>query len=644
MLAQRHHQVLEAESAISARIIDQRGYKTVETIKELTDLGFASKQARNVPGLLIPLHSTDGGQPLCIYRPDSPRIDEGRKLADGTRKQSVIKYEFPKGNDMRVDCPPASFPHLKDPATPLYITEGQKKADSLASKGLCSIALLGVWNFKGGRGKAWLPDWDHVALNEREVYLVFDSDVMVKEQVAQALRRFTGILYQKGALVTPVLLPDEGDGKTGIDDWFAKGHTLPELDALIAHSKVWFEPVMKVHQRNAPSRAKDYVEELAMMGYGFRSNELDDNIEVNGEPISDNLEAKIRSRMRDKGFGKELGAIKDAYIEAAVDNSYHPVKEYLEALEWDGRGWIQYLAGHFRDHDNVFGIWLRRWLIGAVAKAFEPTQNYMLVLDGGQGLGKSHFAAWLGSALPAYFIEGPIQPENKDFIIRLANKWIWEVSELGSTTKKADREALKAFITTQIVVARKPYGRHDIKKPALASLIGTINDEAGFLNDPTGSRRFLACTLTGVDWNYTKIDVNQVWAEAYAAYKAGETWSLSPDEKIHQRRINEYYESEDPLETSIKAAYMLVEPMPDTWVSTGEVLAKLALDDRNVGYARRVSTLLKKLGCKRTRGQLPNGQRVNGWLGLAQADDNSYIAQQDAPATNGTERTVNYDF
>jgi len=240
----------------------------------------------------------------------------------------------------------------------------------------------------------------------------------------------------------------------------------------------------------------------------------------------------------------------------------------------------------------------------------------MLVLDGAQGIGKSRFAAYIGSCLPEYFVEGPIQPENKDFVLRMANKFIWEVSELGGTTRKADREALKAFITMQTIVARKPYGRNDIKKPALASLIGTINDEAGFLNDPTGSRRFLTCTLTRIDFGYNTVDINDVWAEAVSAWRNGEPWYLTKAEAERQSALNAYYECEDPMETSIKRNYVTVEPLLETWIATSDILRALGLDENNAGHARRVSTLLKKMGCTRDRAKLANGQRVNGWLGL----------------------------
>lgn len=615
-LSDRHLQMLQSGSVISLPVIEARGYRTVTAINDLTELGFNREQARNVPGLLIPLHSTDGQQPLCVYRPDNPRLVDGKKLPDGTREQKTIKYEFPAGQSMRLDCPPPCLAWLKDKSKPLYITEGQKKADALASQGLCALALLGVWNFKGGNDHVWLPDWDHVTLAEREIYLVFDSDVMTKHQVGLALRRLTGILSNKKANVTPILLPPLDNGKCGIDDYFASGKTVNDLMALVAASKTWFAPVLKQSQQNQPNKYNDYLDALSLLGYDFRLNTLDDSMEVNGERITDEMEAKIRSQLRDAGYSKELNAIRDAYTRYAYDHGYHPVRKYLNDLVWSGEPSIAKLSAHFTDQDGVFGLWLRRWLIGAVAKAFTGSQNYMLVLDGAQGIGKSRFAAYIGSCLPEYFVEGPIQPENKDFVLRMANKFIWEVSELGGTTRKADREALKAFITMQTIVARKPYGRHDIKKPALASLIGTINDEAGFLNDPTGSRRFLTCTLTKIDFGYNAVDINDVWAEAVAAWRNGELWYLTKDEAERQSSLNAYYECEDPMETSIKRNYVTVDPQLETWIATADILRALGLDENNAGHARRVSTLLKKMGCTRDRAKLANGQRVNGWLGL----------------------------
>jgi hypothetical protein len=238
ILSDTHRHILAIESGISEAIIQARGYRTITDAAELRELGFTPAQCRP-PGLLLPLWTTDGQNGCYIFRPDNPRVAEDRKggkLPDGTYKQRVIKYEQPKGESVRVDCPPACQPQLADPTVPLFITEGQKKADALASREACAIALTGVWNFKGRNefgGTTFLADFDHIALDGRLVYLVFDSDVLTKPPVRQAMDRFTEHLKRKGADVQVVYLPPVDGRKMGVDDWLvATGGGIPELVAL----------------------------------------------------------------------------------------------------------------------------------------------------------------------------------------------------------------------------------------------------------------------------------------------------------------------------------------------------------------------------------------------------------------------------
>ena len=232
------------QSAISDGVITARGYRTVKDEDELEPLGFARGQ-RRAPGLLLPLHGTDGSNGVYVYRPDNPRVvDEKRKRKnrDGTWPCKVIKYEFPKGQPMRVDCPPVCRPMLGNPRVRLWITEGQKKADALASVGECAIALLGVWNFKGKNadgGITILADFDYITLPDRDVRIVFDSDIAVKPEVFQAMNRLKFHLENKKAKVSVVYLPAApGGGKQGVDDFLAAGNTLEQLVALCDVSRV----------------------------------------------------------------------------------------------------------------------------------------------------------------------------------------------------------------------------------------------------------------------------------------------------------------------------------------------------------------------------------------------------------------------
>jgi hypothetical protein len=620
-LSPSHRQMLEQGSGIAPVVIAARGYRTV-TGEEALTFGFRGQQAR--PGLLIPVHTTDGKLALAVLRPDQPRIVEDKRHkkepTSGDRPQKIIKYEWPQGVEPRVDCPPLCFPDLKDPAIPLWITEGQKKGDALASWGLCVIDLPGgVWGWKSKRAGV-LADLDYVVWTGRDVFVVFDSDVMTKSAVAQALGRLVKLLSRRGANITPVPLPQQGDEKLGVDDFKARGGTLEQLHAFAGLGQLL---PLRTDSRISETESAEYLKALAELGYDFTMNAIDDSLEVNGQPMTDPQRAEIRTRMRDAGY-RHVNVIEDAYTAHAWRRQHHPVKEFLHSLEWDGAAHIARLAGYIEtDHADlyrsvtgdedllgnlVFYLWLRRWLIGAVGKALDARQNLMLVLDGPQGIGKSHLVQWLGSILPAYFIEAPINPDDKDAWLRLMAKFIWEVGELGATARRADREALKNFITTRMVTVRKPYGHFDTIKPALASLIGTINNESGFLTDPTGNRRFLICRLTGLDWGYVeKIELRQLWAEAVALYEQGEPWQPIPAEAQLQAAINEEYMVEVPLEMML-FKYFEVNPAVDIWTPAIDVvttLEGLGLKGLQAQHLRELSNLMKSLGVQKGRPRLP---------------------------------------
>lgn len=365
-----------------------------------------------------------------------------------------------------------------------------------------------------------------------------------------------------------------------------------------------FTPIKK----RLGSKSEDFIAALATLGYSFRLNVCNDIIEVNSRAITDTLRATMRTQMRDVGYKRHLTAIEDAYTAHAAKQQYHPVKDYLDSLSYspgeNGPYKIATLATYFKDADGVFYTWLKRWMVGAVAKALYGEQNMMLVLDGPQDIGKSYFVRWLGSGLPGYHIEAAINTEDKDCRIRLISKWVWEVAELGATIRKADREALKNFITEQSVTVRKPFGHFDITKPAMASLIGTINNEAGFLNDPTGSRRFYVCELTSIDWGYTALDVNDLWAEAYWLYKQGEPWRLTPDEKNRQRMINARYRVDLPT-MEMLVTYYDVDPAGSDWIAAMDIISYLETKGLNRGNQRanlmELSAAMRELGVRRAR-------------------------------------------
>ena len=224
MLSAQHLAQLQA-SAISDAIAQERGYTSLDDVDELSQLkalGFSRTQQKLIPGLLIPLWSVQGGRHQTLhYRPDTPRL---------STNGHTHKYEYPPARPMVLDCHPAGKPHIGDVHVPLWITEGEKKADSLLSHGArCVICLLGVDAWRTGD----VPhhDWEYVALRGREVRIVYDSDLLTKRQVMRALTRLCAFLAHRGAVVFVVHLPCLDGAKVGVDDFLA-GHSLSELDSL----------------------------------------------------------------------------------------------------------------------------------------------------------------------------------------------------------------------------------------------------------------------------------------------------------------------------------------------------------------------------------------------------------------------------
>ena len=157
---------------------------------------------------MFPLRHANGSVAGWQYRPDNPRLRRGKPA----------KYEMPMGQSNVLDVPPGVGGWLGDPAFDLWVTEGTKKADCGAVRGLCIVALNGVWGWlgtNGSGGKTALPDWRDIALNGRRVILAFDSDVSRKQQDSSALREFAAWLKTKGAASSTCTCPTTVTARSG---------------------------------------------------------------------------------------------------------------------------------------------------------------------------------------------------------------------------------------------------------------------------------------------------------------------------------------------------------------------------------------------------------------------------------------------
>ena len=366
------------------------------------------------------------------------------------------------------------------------------------------------------------------------------------------------------------------------------------------------------------SKTNDYIMAINASGVQLQLNDMSDRIELSdGRPISDIELSAILNRLRDYDM-RDTARMRDAVKEAALRNRYHPVRDYLNSLHWDGECHFDRLMGCLSMSSPAAAAFWRKWLLGSIAKMLAARQNYMLVLLGAQGKGKSRLAEWL-CPLPQLFYEGPINPDDKDSLIRLINNWIWEVAELDSTTKRSERSALKHFISTKTVKVRVPYGQYDTEKPAAASMIGTINEDGtGFLHDPTGNRRFAVVHLDDIDWSYTGIDRDQLWAELYAAYLDGEPWELTPYEQEIQAEINGGHMMVSPLEELLLQYYEIDKTETERFAPTMEILERLTtlgLKGDQFKQKMELAAILTKMGLKPELKRI-GGKPVRGYRGV----------------------------
>lgn len=394
-----------------------------------------------------------------------------------------------------------------------------------------------------------------------------------------------------------------------------------------------FKPSLRRHIRsNQPDTGTTLSEkirtQLRDLGWEFSYNLCTGETLVNDEPINDGIAATIRVQMRDAGVSS-IKAVEDIYLADAHKNSYHPVIRYFDTLQWDGQDHISALAAHITDghrpiqykdgtNRTVIHAFLRSWLIGAVARAYRRgVQVPMLILSGVQGKGKSYLAKWL-CPLPEMFIESAIYPDNSDHMKYLASKWIWAVDELGATTRRADVESLKAFITKDVATFRAAYARYGSNLPTLACFIGTVNDTgAGFLNDPTGNRRFAVVDLTNIDQGYSKtIDINQVWAQAYALYRAGESWMFSTEEAAAATANAEIHQSADPV-SEVIARHFTIDLQRHDWQMEADEIMDCLIDthkfkrQKDLAFSMAIGVALKRLGVPKIR---PN--RIYKYVGV----------------------------
>jgi hypothetical protein len=282
---------------------------------------------------------------------------------------------------------------------------------------------------------------------------------------------------------------------------------------------------------------------------------------------------------------------------------YDPINHYFTNLEpWDGVDHIQRLSDHIHAKDQPrFNLHLRKALVRSVNCGFGQGFNKQaFILTGGQSSGKTTFIRWLcPPKLHAYYSENITT--DKDSLLSLAQNFITNLDELA-TMSKMDLNSLKSMLSKDLFKARPPYGKKPITAKRKTNFFGSTNKDE-FLNDETGSVRWLCFEIEKIDWDYKqKIDIDKVWAQSYHLLKNGYKFNLTEEEIKENEIMNSNHTLRTP-ELELAQIYFEASekghPGAESLTAT-EVLAKLRVAGHSLNHSTPVSMgkALTQLGFK----------------------------------------------
>lgn len=350
----------------------------------------------------------------------------------------------------------------------------------------------------------------------------------------------------------------------------------------------------------------------------FKYNRFSNNIEyakaaewrsevITGDPITDDDLVFMKYQCAKRfNFEPSTALVLEGLLVYSHQNAYHPVQAYIKNIKWDGvkrlDEWLFHTAGVVKDAYTVCVA--RKVMIASVGRIFQPGMEFhsMLILEGGQGIGKSSIVKILGGDWYANLSFAKI---DRDTIDAMQGRWIIEVDELVGFNK-ADVEKMKSFITSPSDLARLAYGKITKNFKRQSIFIGTTNPvgDNTYFRDESGNRRFWPVVCAAINLTWLKENRDQLFAEAYAAFKDGEKPFLDNNEAIELSKITQeerlavdpWAEVLGPFMEQKKGLY--VEN-----VTTLELAKRLNIDVAKFSRAEqtRIGNVMKKLGYQSKR-------------------------------------------
>lgn len=290
----------------------------------------------------------------------------------------------------------------------------------------------------------------------------------------------------------------------------------------------------------------------------------------------------------------------------AHENSFHPIRQYLDGLVWDGiqrcLGWLgRYLGVDGSPYSDMIG---QLFMVALVARIYQPgcQADYVLVLEGPQGALKSSACRalagqWFSDSLPDLTHADPVR-----LSMHLRGKWLIEIAELASFNA-SETEIIKAFATRTHETYTPKYGHHEVTEPRQCLLIASTN-QSTYLHDETGARRFWPVRVGHISLEDLKADRDQLFAEAVSLYQAGERWW--PEREFEAKYIApqqaERYE-EDAWEGAI--SQWLSRELGEKFTISSIAHGALSMEVQRIGTReqRRIRKVLVQLGWTQSPGR-----------------------------------------
>lgn len=367
-----------------------------------------------------------------------------------------------------------------------------------------------------------------------------------------------------------------------------------------------------------------------VLGRGeLRYNELTEQVEIGGKPLLLENDDVFGYRVRLIGvIQRELNAkmafgredLRDAILHVAKQESYHPFEEHVWSLRWDKKDRAGELAKAFRQAPgSLEATFLTLTMRAAVARATQPgvKVDTMLVLVGPQGQYKSTAISILGKP---WFTDTAVDVDSKDSWELIHRNWFVEWGELNGLRRR-DAESVKAFLSKQEDTFRAPYARAAVVKKRRCIFVGTTN-EAEFLSDTTGNRRFWPVTIDGpIDVEWLRENRDQVFAQAFQQVVGGATHYLDKEQGAAHADLAQRHMQVDPWQAPIRDWLARNETKGLKGCSMLEILVDcFGLEPAKLHKAdsMRGSSLVKGLGGVRTHTRTGNlwywGERLQSEL------------------------------